>query len=106
MLSKMQETARILVSNAQKWYAGKTEQIWMAGAKEIKGIFIKFLRNDPAAKRYANLDNLQYLLQLMDHSKGLRPFWPRTRSKTRPTMRIKALSVRPIGRWRRPRRAS
>lgn len=70
---EMQEVAHILVNTA----AGKNSKldpIWLRGAEEIIGIFIKCLKHPMNAGRYDNLANLQYLLQGFGDGKALVPF--------------------------------
>jgi type IV secretion system protein VirD4 len=70
--SEMQEIAHILVRTANA--GSKADPFWLLGAEEIMGILIKCLKNHPDAMRYANLANLQYLLQSFGDGQALLPF--------------------------------
>ena len=69
---EMQEIAHILVRTATK--GTKVDPFWLQGAEEILGILIKCLKSHPDATRYANLANLQYLLQAFGDGTPLTPF--------------------------------
>lgn len=69
---EMQEVAHILVRTATQ--GAKVDPFWLQGAEEIIGILIKCLKNHVDADRYANLANLQYLLQGFGDGQGLTPF--------------------------------
>ena len=69
---EMQEVAHILVRTANS--GAKTDPFWLQGAEEIIGILIKCLKNHPEQARYANLANLQYLLQTFGDGQSLMPF--------------------------------
>lgn len=69
---EMQEVAHILVRTATQ--GAKVDPFWLQGAEEIIGILIKCLKNHVDADRYANLANLQYLLQGFGDGHGLTPF--------------------------------
>ena len=69
---EMQEVAHILVRTANG--GAKVDPFWTQGAEEIIGILIKCLKNHVDADRYANLANLQYLLQGFGDGQGLTPF--------------------------------
>lgn len=69
---EMQEVAHILVRTATQ--GAKVDPFWLQGAEEIIGILIKCLKNHVDSGRYANLANLQYLLQGFGDGQGLTPF--------------------------------
>lgn len=69
---EMQELAHILVRTANN--DAKVEPLWLVGAEEIIGILIKCLKSHVSADRYANLANLQYLLQGFGDGQRLLPF--------------------------------
>jgi type IV secretory pathway TraG/TraD family ATPase VirD4 len=69
---EMQEIAHILVRTANN--GAKVDPFWTLGAEEIIGILIKCLKNHVDADRYANLANLQYLLQGFGDGVALTPF--------------------------------
>ena len=69
---EMQEIAHILIHTPN---AGvKVDPFWVAGAVEITSILIKCLKNHPDAERYANLANLQFLLNSLTTKDALLPF--------------------------------
>ena len=70
--SEMQEIAHILVRTPSQ--GAKVDPFWLLGAQEIVGILIKCLKNHIDADRYANLANLQYLLQGFGDGQALLPF--------------------------------
>ena len=70
--AEMQEVAHILVRTASQ--GAKVDPFWLLGAQEIIGILIKCLKNHVDADRYANLANLQYLLQGFGDGQALTPF--------------------------------
>ena len=58
---EMQEIAHILIRTPN---AGvKVDPFWVSGAEEITSVLVKCLKHHPNADRYANLANLQFLLQ-------------------------------------------
>lgn len=69
---EMQEIAHILVHT--QTYGAKVDPFWTTGAEEILGILIKCLKNHPEAYRYANLANVQYLLNSFGDGSPLIPF--------------------------------
>lgn len=69
---EMQELAHILVHTAN--HGAKVDPFWTQGAQEIIGILIKCLKNHVEADKYANLANLQYLLQGFGDGQKLLPF--------------------------------
>lgn len=69
---EMQEIAHILVRTSTK--GTKVDPFWLQGAEEILGILIKCLKSHIDAGRYANLANLQYLLQAFGDGTPLTPF--------------------------------
>ena len=69
---EMQEIAHILVRTANS--GAKVDPFWLLGAEEILGVLVKCLKNHVDAKRYANLANLQYLLQGFGDGQALLPF--------------------------------
>ena len=69
---EMQEIAHILVRTAN--HGAKVDPFWLLGAEEIIGILIKCLKHHTDAGRYANLANLQYLLQGFGDGQALLPF--------------------------------
>lgn len=69
---EMQEVAHILVHTANQ--GAKVDPFWVLGAEEIIGILIKCLCKHVDADRYANLANLQYLLQGFGDGQRLLPF--------------------------------
>jgi type IV secretion system protein VirD4 len=69
---EMQEVAHILIRTPNS--GAKVDPFWVAGAEEITSILIKCLKNHPNADRYANLANLQYLLQSFGNGEPLLPF--------------------------------
>lgn len=69
---EMQEIAHILVRTATT--GTKVDPFWLQGAEEILGILIKCLKSHIDADRYANLTNLQYLLQAFGDGSPLTPF--------------------------------
>ena len=69
---EMQEIAHILIRTQNA--GAKVDPFWIAGAEEIVGVLIKCLKNHPGADRYANLANLQYLLQSFGKGDVLLPF--------------------------------
>lgn len=70
--AEMQEVAHILIRTANQ--GAKTDPFWLNGAEEIMGILIKCIKNHVDAKRYANLANVQYLLQSFGDGHALLPF--------------------------------
>lgn len=70
--SEMQEVAHILVRTANA--GSHADPFWLQGAEEIMGILIKCLKHHPDAAHYANLANLQYLLQSFGDGQALLPF--------------------------------
>jgi type IV secretion system protein VirD4 len=71
--SSMTEIAHILVKTANHGSAG-SDPFWVTGAQEILGILVKCLTNHVDAHRYANLANLQYLLNCFGDGEPLLPF--------------------------------
>lgn len=71
-VSEMQEVAHILVRTGT--HGAKVDPFWLLGAEEIIGILIKCLKHHIDAERYANLANLQYLLQRFGDGQALTPF--------------------------------
>ena len=69
---EMQEIAHILIRTQNA--GAKVDPFWIAGAEEIVGVLIKCLKNHPGADRYANLANLQFLLQSFGKGDVLLPF--------------------------------
>jgi type IV secretion system protein VirD4 len=69
---EMQEIAHILIRTPNA--GAKVDPFWVSGAEEITSIFIKCLKNHPDADRYANLANLQYLLNSFGTGEALLPF--------------------------------
>lgn len=69
---EMQEIAHILIRTSNQ--GAKVDPFWVSGAEEIVSIFVKCLKNHPDAHRYANLANLQYLLQVFGDGEALLPF--------------------------------
>ena len=69
---EMQEVAHILIRTPNA--GAKVDPFWVSGAEEITSIFIKCLKNHPDADRYANLANLQYLLNSFSSADALLPF--------------------------------
>ena len=69
---EMQEIAHILIRTPN--HGSKVDPFWVAGAEEIVSILIKCLKNRVDAGRYANLANLQYLLNNFADGDGLIPF--------------------------------
>jgi type IV secretion system protein VirD4 len=69
---EMQEVAHILVRTATA--GSKQDPFWLQGAEEIIAILIKCLKHHPDRDRYANLANLQYLLQGFGDGQALLPF--------------------------------
>lgn len=69
---EMQEIAHILVRTASQ--GAKVDPFWLHGAEEIIAILVKCLKNHVDAERYANLANLQYLLQTFGDGQALMPF--------------------------------
>ena len=69
---EMQEIAHILIRTPN--HGSKVDPFWVAGAEEIVSILIKCLKNHVDAGRYANLANLQYLLNNFADGDGLIPF--------------------------------
>lgn len=69
---EMQEIAHILVKTSSQ--GAKVDPFWTLGAQEILAILIKCLKNHVDAERYANLANLQYLLQSFGDGQALTPF--------------------------------
>ena len=68
-----QEIAHILIRTANR--GGKpTDPFWTNGAEEILGILLKCLKNHVDADRYANLANVQYLLNNFGDGDPLAPF--------------------------------
>lgn len=70
--AEMQEIAHILIRTAN--HGSKADPFWIHGAEEITGILIKCLKHHVDASRYANLANLQYLLQSFGDGQALLPF--------------------------------
>lgn len=69
---EMQEIAHILIRTPS--HGAKVDPFWISGAEEIVSILIKCLKSHPDAKRYANLANLQFLLQRFEDGQALVPF--------------------------------
>lgn len=69
---EMQEIAHILIRTPN--HGAKVDPFWVSGAEEIVSILIKCLKNHVDAGRYANLANLQYLLNNFADGDGLIPF--------------------------------
>ena len=69
---EMQEIAHILIRTPNQ--GAKVDPFWVSGAEEIVSIFIKCLKHHVDAGRYANLANLQYLLNNFGDGQGLIPF--------------------------------
>jgi hypothetical protein len=69
---EMQEIAHILIRT--QMHGAKVDPFWVSGAEEITSILIKCLKGHPGADRYANLANLQYLLQSFGDGTALTPF--------------------------------
>ena len=69
---EMQEIAHILIRTPNA--GAKVDPFWVSGAEEITSIFIKCLKNHPDADRYANLANLQFLLNSFTSAAALLPF--------------------------------
>ena len=69
---EMQEIAHILIRTPN--HGAKVDPFWVSGAEEIVSILIKCLKNNVDAGRYANLANLQYLLNNFADGDGLIPF--------------------------------
>lgn len=69
---EMQEIAHILIRTPT--HGAKVDPFWVSGAEEIVSILIKCLKGHVDAKRYANLANLQYLLNNFGDGKPLVPF--------------------------------
>ena len=68
-----QEIAHVLIQTSNR--GGKpTDPFWTNGAEEILGILIKCLKNHVDADRYANLANVQYLLNNFGDGEALAPF--------------------------------
>ena len=68
-----QEIAHVLIQTSNR--GGKpTDHFWTNGAEEILGILIKCLKNHVDADRYANLANVQYLLNNFGDGDALAPF--------------------------------
>ena len=68
-----QEIAHVLIQTSNR--GGKpTDPFWTNGAEEILGILIKCLKNHVEADRYANLANVQYLLNNFGDGDALAPF--------------------------------
>jgi type IV secretion system protein VirD4 len=70
--AEMQEIAHILIRTQN--HGAKVDPFWTAGAEEIVSILIKCLKNHVDAVRYANLANLQFLLQSFGDGQALIPF--------------------------------
>lgn len=68
----MQELAHILVKTANQ--GSKQDPFWTSGAEDILAILIKCLKNHPQSDTYANLANLQYLLNNFGTGKNLVEF--------------------------------
>lgn len=68
----MQELAHILVKTASQ--GAKPDPFWTSGAEDILSILIKCLKHHPEARTYANLANLQYLLNNFGNGKPLIEF--------------------------------
>jgi type IV secretion system protein VirD4 len=69
---EMQEIAHILIRTPS--HGVNTDPFWISGAEEIVSILLKCLKNHVDAKRYANLANLQYLLNNFGDGSSLVPF--------------------------------
>lgn len=69
---EMQEVAHILIRTPN--HGAKVDPFWVSGAEEIVSILIKCLKNHVDARRYANLANVQYLLQNFGDGEHLVPF--------------------------------
>jgi len=69
---EMQEIAHILIRTPNA--GAKVDPFWVAGAEEITSILIKCLKNHPDSDRYANLANLQFLLNSFSSPDALLPF--------------------------------
>lgn len=69
---EMQEIAHILIRTPNQ--GAKVDPFWVSGAEEIVSILIKCLKNHIDADRYANLANLQYLLNSFGDGEALIPF--------------------------------
>jgi type IV secretion system protein VirD4 len=68
-----QEIAHVLIQTSNR--GGKpTDPFWTNGAEEILGILIKCLKNHVDADRFANLANVQYLLNNFGDGEALAPF--------------------------------
>lgn len=69
---EMQEIAHILIRTPNQ--GAKVDPFWVSGAEEIVSILIKCLKNHIDADRYANLANLQFLLNSFGDGEPLIPF--------------------------------
>lgn len=69
---EMQEIAHILIRTPNQ--GAKVDPFWVSGAEEIVSILIKCLKNHIDADRYANLANLQFLLNSFGDGAPLIPF--------------------------------
>lgn len=69
---EMQEIAHILIRTPNA--GAKVDPFWVSGAEEITSILVKCLKHHPDADRYANLANLQYLLNNFGTGESLLPF--------------------------------
>lgn len=69
---EMQEIAHILIRTPNQ--GAKVDPFWIAGAEDVVSILIKCLKNHVDGDRYANLANLQYLLNSFGDGGPLIPF--------------------------------
>lgn len=69
---EMQEISHILIRTPN--HGAKVDPFWVAGAEEIVSILIKCLKNHVDGDRYANLANVQYLLNGFSDGSALIPF--------------------------------
>lgn len=69
---EMQEIAHILIRTPN--HGAKVDPFWISGAEDIVSILIKCLKNHVEGERYANLANVQYLLNRFGDGGSLIPF--------------------------------